>query len=85
MDSTFHSMTELFDPLGLPSDEASNARFIGAHFPLVVTTRFYDAPLGSPAQAAFIKEKMRDDGDSVSVIDSLNTRLRAHPDTSAAQ
>jgi hypothetical protein len=85
MDSTYHSMTELFDQLGLPSDEHSIASFIGQHYPLEMTTRFYDAPFWSPAQAAFIKEKMRDDSDWVVVIDSLNTSLRAHPEISTAE
>jgi hypothetical protein len=81
MENHHHSMTELFDQLGLPSDEKSIANFIGRHYPLVMTTRLYDAPFWTPGQAAFIKEKMREDSDWAIVIDSLNVSLREHPET----
>jgi Protein of unknown function (DUF2789) len=80
MHSGNHSMTELFDQLGLPSDEASIASFIESNHPLEMATRFYDAAFWTPAQAAFIKQNMANDGDWAILIDSLNVSMREHPE-----
>jgi Protein of unknown function (DUF2789) len=77
MDKTFHSMTDLFDQLGLLSSPASIAQFIAENTPLWAGTKRIDqAPFWTAAQSTFIQEKMRDDSDWVVVIESLSARLR---------
>ena len=83
MDASHHSMKELFAQLGLPHDEASIDAFIDQHHPLPMTTRLYDAPFWTASQAALIREKLSEDGDWAVLIDTLNVRLRARPDTAA--
>lgn len=82
MDQLTPNMTSLFDQLGLPSSPAEIAWFIHCHQPLPLNTRLSDAPFWSPAQAAFIAEKLRADDDWAVVIDKLNTSLRDHPHVS---
>ena len=79
MDSSFHSMCELFAQLGLPDDDASIEAFIQQHRPLPMSTRLYDAPFWSLSQAALICEKLADDADWAVLIDTLNVQLREHP------
>jgi hypothetical protein len=72
-----HDLPALFAQLGLPSDEPAIDRFIAAHHPLPLHLRLYEAPFWSPAQAAVLREMLRDDSDWAVVVDNLNSRLRA--------
>ncbi len=76
MESPLHSMTHLFAQLGLPADEAAIERFIATH-PLPDTVPLADAPFWSPAQAAFLRDELREDADWAEVVDQLNVRLHA--------
>jgi hypothetical protein len=73
-----HTMTDLFAQLGLPDGEQDIRQFIGDHRPLPDHRLLYDAPFWSDAQAAFLREKLKDDSDWAIVIDELNARLREH-------
>lgn len=77
MEFTPHDLPALFAQLGLPHDTASIDRFIEAHRPLPLTVRLHEAAFWSPAQAAALREMLRDDSDWAVVVDNLNTRLRA--------
>lgn len=79
MESTNHSFQDLFLQLGLPDDDASIDRFVTAQRPLPPGLRIYDAPFWSAAQASFLKEKLREDGDWAMLIDRLDAQLRDHP------
>ena len=79
MDTTTASMPALFAQLGLPDDDASMRDFVRRHRPLPMTTRLYDAPFWTPAQAALIREKLQDDSDWAVQVDTLNAQLREHP------
>ena len=74
-----HTMTSLFDQLGLPSEPEAIAAFLHAHRNLPLTTRLFDAPFWLPSQAAFIRENLSEDGDWAVVIDSLDASLRTPP------
>lgn len=76
-----HTLEELFEQLGLPSDEASRRAFIEAHAPLPNEIPLPDAPFWTPAQATFLREELVEDADWAEVIEELNTLLRKnyHP------
>ncbi|MCX2864810.1 DUF2789 domain-containing protein [Paucibacter sp. PLA-PC-4] len=75
MENSFHHFCDLFAQLGLPSDEAGIRGFISSHRPLPADMRLADAPFWSPAQAALLREQVRQDADWAEVIDQLNAAL----------
>lgn len=76
MESTTHSIANLFAQLGLPSDKDAIDAFIRAHAPLAHDVQLVDAGFWSPAQAAFLKDELADDADWSTVIDTLDVQLR---------
>jgi hypothetical protein len=76
MDLSNHPFTELFEQLGLPSDEASIVAFIGANRPLPEGVALADAAIWSPGQAQFLRESLAADADWAEVVDQLNLALR---------
>ncbi len=79
MESTNHTMQDLFMQLGLPDDDASIDRFITGQRPLPPEVLLSDAPIWSAAQAGFLRDKLREDGDWALLIDKLDAQLRDHP------
>jgi hypothetical protein len=77
MEAPVHSMSNLFAQLGLPSDPDSIEGFITAHGPLAAGVMLADADFWTPAQAAFLNEKILEDADWAEVIDELNAELHA--------
>jgi Protein of unknown function (DUF2789) len=75
MEPSFHHFADLFSQLGLPSDEADIRRFILTHRPLPADVSLADAAFWTPAQAALLKEQVRQDADWAAVIDQLNAAL----------
>ena len=75
MELSTHTMHDLFDQLGLPSDEASIQRFVARHRPLPQDMALPDAPCWSPAQAQFLREQLHRDADWAEVVDQLNVSL----------
>ena len=71
-----HRFAELFDQLGLPSDEDAIRRFVAEHSPLPGTVRLEDAPFWSPAQAQWLREALLEDADWAEMVDHLNAALR---------
>lgn len=76
MDKPIHGMSELFAQLGLRSDAASIETFIRTHSPLAETVKIADAPFWTPAQAAFLREKLSEDADWAELVDQLSAALR---------
>lgn len=76
MELSNHPFTELFDQLGLASDEASIVAFIDAHRPLPEGVALPDAPFWSPGQSRFFRESIAADADWAEVVDQLNLALR---------
>ncbi|MEN6585715.1 MAG: DUF2789 domain-containing protein [Sulfuricella sp.] len=77
MDSPFHTMSDLFAQLGLPSDQAAIDHFIATHRRLAAGVQLSEAPFWTPAQATFLSEELLEDADWAEVIDGLNAEL--HP------
>lgn len=81
MEGTVHTMTHLFEQLGLPSAPADIQAFIETHRPLSAALPLQEAPFWSPVQATFLREEVLDDADWALIIDKLDAALRhpAHP------
>lgn len=77
MESSIHTLNNLFAQLGLPSDDIEIDRFIQTHRPLATNLSLSEAPFWSPAQATFLCEEIMKDADWAQVIDQLNVRLHA--------
>lgn len=76
MESSIHTMTNLFQQLGLPSDAAAIDDFVATHGPLAPEVELCAAPFWAPAQAAFLKEQIVGDADWAEVVDQLDNLLR---------
>lgn len=75
MHASYHPLSELFDQLGLPSDPASIDLFIETHRPAAQGSTLPDAPIWTPAQAAFLSEAIASDDDWAIPAESLTQRL----------
>ena len=75
MESTMHTLNNLFAQLGLPSDDIAIDTFIKTHGHLATSLSLSEAPFWTPAQAAFLGEEIINDADWAEVIDQLNAML----------
>ena len=76
METSLHTLSNLFAQLGLPAEPKAIEDFIGAHRPLDNEIALYRAPFWTTAQRDFLKEEIIGDADWALVIDELNSRLR---------
>jgi hypothetical protein len=76
MDTSKHTLTSLFEQLGMPSDQASIDSFIGQHSPLPAEIALQDAPFWSDSQSSFLEEGLEEDSDWAEVIDELDALMR---------
>lgn len=76
MEENLHSMTNLFNQLGLASEPADIEAFIEAHRPLANDLKLHEAPFWTASQAGLLREQVRDDADWVGIIDQLDSGLR---------
>lgn len=77
MESSLHTLNNLFAQLGLPSTDIEIDDFIKVHRHLASHIRLSDAPYWTTSQAAFLREEILKDADWAEVIDQLNARLHA--------
>lgn len=77
MELSTHSLSSLFEQLGLQSDPASIESFISTHSPMATNVLLSEAPFWTTAQASFLREEILNDADWAEVIDQLNTRLHS--------
>ena len=75
MESTQHTLNNLFAQLGLPASDQEIETFIQTHSHLAGYLTLAEAPFWTPAQAAFLREEILKDADWAEVIDQLNARL----------
>jgi Protein of unknown function (DUF2789) len=80
MEGSRHSMTNLFNQLGLASEPADIDAFIEAHRPLAGDLNLNEAPFWTVSQAGLLREQVLQDADWVGIIDKLDSGLR-HPKT----
>jgi hypothetical protein len=74
MDTSLHTLPNLFLQLGLKNDEHSMSDFI-RHNQLFDNEPLQNAHIWTPAQAAFIEECLAEDSDWAEVVDQLNVQL----------
>lgn len=74
MESTFHSLENLFLQLGLANDPSAIDAFISQN-KLNSDQALEDAAFWTPAQSAFIRECLSEDSDWAEVVDQLNALL----------
>lgn len=72
-----HGVPQLFEQLGLATDEESIADFIEQHH-VIEGVALHKAAFWTPSQAQFLRESFHEDSDWVMAIDQLNTALRKH-------
>ena len=77
MNTPYHGFRELFDQLGLASDDESIQAFLTTNGHLPETVLLADAPFWTPAQALFLRQSKAEDADWAHIVDSLNAALRA--------
>lgn len=75
MESSLHTINNLFAQLGLGNSDTEIENFIKTHDHLAGYVTLADAPYWTPAQAAFLREEILKDADWAEVIDQLNARL----------
>lgn len=84
MDNTHHQFHDLFEQLGLASDEESVRKFCAEHS-LRESEKLSEAEFWSDAQKQFIKDAIIADADWVLTIDQLNTALHHISDADHAE
>jgi len=80
VDKAHHEFSDLFEQLGLPSDEASIRQFCAQHR-LHEGEKLSEAHFFSDSQQQFIRDALIADSDWVVQIDQLNTALHHVPQT----
>ncbi len=76
MDTSTHTMSTLFDQLGLPSGDDDIAAFIKANSPLPKHLPLSEASFWSASQRAFLAEAIVDDAEWAEIVDQLGAALR---------
>ena len=76
MEGSRHSMTNLFNQLGLASEPADIEAFIETHRPLPGDLYLNEAPFWTTSQAELLREQVLQDADWVGIIDKLDSGLR---------
>lgn len=71
-----HDMRELFQQLGLPSDQEGIDEFISRHRCLCDGIALTEAPFWNESQAEFLREAVAEDSDWSELVDQLDVRLR---------
>jgi hypothetical protein len=76
METQHHTIHNLFDQLGLPSESADIDAFIAEHRQLSGIDSLFDAPFWTESQAKFLHDQIKEDADWAVVIDKLDASLR---------
>lgn len=76
LDTSVHTLNNLFAQLGLPSSDKDIEAFVARHRPLPQAMRLSDASFWTPAQASFLRESILRDADWAEVVEQLNILLR---------
>ncbi|TNF02833.1 MAG: DUF2789 domain-containing protein [Gammaproteobacteria bacterium] len=77
MDTDIHTLSGLFDQLGLPSSQQEIEAFLVAHKPLPDDIYLASAPFWNSSQRAFIAEAITNDSDWAEQVDQLDALLRS--------
>ncbi|ABM03988.1 conserved hypothetical protein [Psychromonas ingrahamii 37] len=76
MDTQNHSLSALFDQLGLDSSETGIRSFINKNAILKGDAKLHEANFWNSAQADFLKQAKDEDADWAEIVDQLDLTLR---------
>lgn len=76
MDTQNHSLSALFDQLGLDSSETGISFFIKKNAILKGEAKLHEADFWNSAQSAFLKQAKDEDADWAEIVDQLDLMLR---------
>ena len=76
MQQNTHSLSSLFDQLGLDSKTASIEQFIALHKPISSNIELHKATFWNASQASFLKQMKDEDADWSGIIDQLDVMFR---------
>ena len=77
MDTSPHTLSILFEQLGLASDSTSIETFLRTHGPIPGTVALPDAEFWNSGQSAFLSEAIAEDSDWAEQVDALDAMLRS--------
>lgn len=69
------TLANLFEQLGLASDQESIDQFVATHSPLPRDRLLYEASFWTPEQKLLLKEELQNDADWARSVDELNAML----------
>ncbi len=75
MDTSLHTISNLFEQLGLDGSTSGITDFIKDHS-IPAHVAINDAEFWNRSQASFIKDSLQEDGDWSEVVDQLDAMLR---------
>jgi hypothetical protein len=75
MDTSLHTLSTLFDQLGLDSSPDAIAKFVSSHN-IDADIPLHEADFWNSAQASFIQDAIEEDADWAEIIDQLDIMLR---------
>ena len=76
MEPPVHTLTSLFNQLGLDSSEQGIEKFINNNKPLPGNVELHNARIWNNAQATFLKQVIEEDADWVEIVDQFDTMSR---------
>ncbi|MDX1695852.1 MAG: DUF2789 family protein [Ketobacteraceae bacterium] len=78
MEAEVHKMSDLFDQLGLPSDQDSIEAFISQHQTETNNKAIDELDIWNASQAEFLKQARAEDAGWAEIVDELSARLSSH-------
>ena len=76
MDTSPHTLSSLFNQLGLPSSEEGITQFLHEHSPLDPEVKLVEALFWNPGQRSFLIEALAEDSEWTELIEHLDAVLR---------
>ena len=76
MEQHTHTLSSLFDQLGLDNEAASIEQFIALHKPIAGNIELHKAIFWNNSQASFLKQMKDEDADWSGIVDQLDVMLR---------
>ncbi|WP_456295846.1 DUF2789 domain-containing protein [Vibrio sp. AK197] len=76
MESTQHSLSELFEQLGLSGHRQDIEQFIEQHKGNVGQGALHQASFWNDSQASFLRQSLAEDADWAELVDQLDVLLR---------
>lgn len=76
METPVHSLSSLFDQLGIDSTDQAIADFTNKNKPLPGNVELCEANFWNPSQASFLKQAKDEDADWAEIVDQLDVMLR---------